>query len=290
MAPVRTTTLMPWLQRSWGARRTVPPRAYGWCRTRWSGAPLAAQLQTTHGLEVSAWTVRRWLHALGWGWKRAKLVAQDNDPPRGERLARMRWHAECWHAPAVMVCAEARDLPLFPQVGAAWMPTGSQAEVLTPGKQANHARAGARTLATGTRLHGRGPRTTHGVCRALLTLRDRTSPERWVRRLSVVGENERMHTAKAVEPWFAPPPRLVLRWVPTSGPRAHPSERAFGDVHDTCTRHHKRQRLRDVVREVVWHLQAHGPWLYKLSPRYEEPEVTAAVERIAAEEQNQRAA
>src|SRR5262249_22255731 len=42
MAPVRTTSLMPWMQRSVGALLKVPPRAYGWCRTRWSGATLAA--------------------------------------------------------------------------------------------------------------------------------------------------------------------------------------------------------------------------------------------------------
>jgi hypothetical protein len=44
----------------------APPRAYGWCRTRWSCATLAAQLTAKHGLAVSAWTVRRWLHELGW--------------------------------------------------------------------------------------------------------------------------------------------------------------------------------------------------------------------------------
>ena len=59
MAPVRTTILMPWMQRSLGALLKVPPRTYGWCRTRWSGATLAAHRQTHHGLEVSAWTLRR---------------------------------------------------------------------------------------------------------------------------------------------------------------------------------------------------------------------------------------
>src|ERR671922_595570 len=96
-APVRTTVLMPWLKRSLGALLKAPPRAYGWCRTRWSCATLAVQLQTKHGLEVSAWTVRRWLHEMGWVWKRAKLVAKDTDPLRVERLARIRFHAERLH-------------------------------------------------------------------------------------------------------------------------------------------------------------------------------------------------
>ncbi|HWP43458.1 MAG TPA: winged helix-turn-helix domain-containing protein, partial [Blastocatellia bacterium] len=55
------------------------PSAYGWCRTRWSCATLAAQLQVQRGVQVSADTLRRWLHPLGWVWKRAKLVARDDD-------------------------------------------------------------------------------------------------------------------------------------------------------------------------------------------------------------------
>jgi hypothetical protein len=52
----------------------------------------------------------------------------------------------------------------------------------------------------------------------------------------------------------------------------------------------KRKRLRDLVGDVVWHRHANGPWLYKMSHIYEEPEITAAVEHMAAEAQHQRAA
>jgi hypothetical protein len=45
-----------------------------------------------------------------------------------------------------------------------------------------------------------------------------------------------------------------------------------------------------VIGDVERHLHANGPWLYKLSRLYQEPEVTAAVECIAAEAQAQRAA
>ena len=71
---VRLTVLLPWLMRSLSAVLQAAPRTYGWCRTRWSWATLAATLQATHGSEVSAETVRRWLHELGWVWKRAKSV------------------------------------------------------------------------------------------------------------------------------------------------------------------------------------------------------------------------
>ena len=85
----QSTIFMPWLTRSLGALLKKAPRAYGWCRTRWSCATLAATLKAKHGIEVSAETVRRWLHAIGWGWKRATRVANDDAPPRVERLARI---------------------------------------------------------------------------------------------------------------------------------------------------------------------------------------------------------
>ena len=65
--------------------------------------------------------------------------------------------------------------------------------------------------------------------------------------------------------------------------RANPIERAFGDVHDKCTRNHKRKRLRDLVQDVEQHIAENGLWQYRLFQRYETSEVTAAVEHIAAE-------
>lgn len=82
--------LGPALKRSVRALLPTVPRACGWCRTRWSCATVALELQARRGLTVSAETVRRWLHELGWEWKRAKLVAKDDDPQRGEKLARIR--------------------------------------------------------------------------------------------------------------------------------------------------------------------------------------------------------
>ena len=94
----------------------------------------------------------------------------------------------------------------------------------------------------------------------------------------MVADNDCIHKAKAVEQWLASHPRFALLWLPTYCPRANPIERAFGDVHDKCTRNHKRKRLRDLVQDVEQHMQANGPWQYKLSRLYETPEVTAAVE------------
>jgi hypothetical protein len=111
-----------------------------------------------------------------------------------------------------------------------------------------------------------------------------------VTRIDVVVEHDCMHKAKAVEQWLAHHPRLTLRWFPTYCPRANPIERVFGDVHDQCTRHHKRKRLRDLGQDVERPMEEKGPGQYRLAQLYDAPEVTAAVEHIAAEKHTQVAA
>jgi hypothetical protein len=106
----------------------------------------------------------------------------------------------------------------------------------------------------------------------------------------VVVDNDKIHTAKAVEQWLATHPRVTRLFVPTSCPRANPIARACGDGHDGCTRHHRRTRLPALVADVVDHVHLNGPWPYKLADLYDEPAVTAAVEDIAAEEQARVAA
>jgi len=86
--------LAPSLRRSVLALLQKSPMADGWYRTRWSCATLALSLQARRGIRVSAETVRRWLHSLGWRWKRTKLAAKDNDPERAVKLARIRRAAE----------------------------------------------------------------------------------------------------------------------------------------------------------------------------------------------------
>jgi transposase len=135
---VQPSVLMPWLTRSLGVLLKTAPHAYGWCRTRWSCATLAAPLPAQQSIEVSADTVRRWLHEIGWVWKRAQLVAKDDDPHRIERLARMRFHHENLQGHEIMVFADELDIHLLPKVGAAWMPQGTQGEVMTPGKNEKH--------------------------------------------------------------------------------------------------------------------------------------------------------
>lgn len=273
----RLRLLTPSLRRSVQALLKTAPRALGWCRTRWSCATLAVELQVRRGIQVSAETLRHWLHDLGWEWKRAKVAAKDDDPNRVEKLARIRWAFEQLRAGAALFYADELDINLLPKVGYQWLPKGEQVEVLTPGTNEKRYLAGALDLTTGTITHCVWYRKQTGLFLDLLDTLDRTHPAPLFTHLTIVVDNAKIHKAVKVQQWLTEHPRLEVLYLPTYCPRANPIERAFGDVHDKCTRNHTRKRIRHLVQDVQQHLQVNGPWRYALSEIYFTPEVTAAL-------------
>jgi hypothetical protein len=161
---------------------------------------------------------------------------------------------------------------------------------MTPDPHEQRDLAGALALATGALRPGVAARHTTALCRDRLTPLEAGDPAERYRRLSVVGDHDPLHHAKAVAPGRAAHPRLTRLWVPPSGPRAHPSQRACGEVPDRCTRPQTRTRLRERVADVDAPLPMHGPWPDTRSALDDEPAVTAAVETIAAEPHAKRAA
>ena len=89
----------------------------------------------------------------------------------------------------------------------------------------------------------------------------------------MVVDNYKIHRSKDVERWLSAHPRFELLWLPTYCPQANPIERAFGDVHDKCTRNHKRKKIDDLVDDIKWHLKKNGPWRYRLSDIYYDKEI-----------------
>jgi transposase len=285
--PRRRTVLSPALKRSMLAILQAVPRGCGWCRTRWSCATIALELQARRGLAVSGETVRRWLHKLDWEWKRAKLVAKDDDPQRVEKLARIRLAFEQLRAGAALFFADELDISLLPKVGYQWMPKGVQVEVLTPGTNEKRYLAGALDITTGTISPCVWYSKVTGLFLDLLQTLDRAYPAAAFSRLTVVADNAKIHHAGEVEKWLAAHPRFELLYLPTYCPRANPLERAFGDVHDKCTRNHVRKRLWHLVQDVKQHLHGNGPWRYALSDLYYTSEVTAAVQALRTAEMAQ---
>lgn len=280
----RLRLLTPSLKRSVRALLKTAPRALGWCRTRWSCTALAVELQVRRGIEVSAETMRHWLHELGWEWKRAKVAAKDDDPERVEKLARIRLAFERLRAGVALFFADELDINLLPKVGYQWMPKGEQVEVRTPGTNEKRYLAGALALTTGTITYCVWYRKQTGLFLDLLETLERTHPAPLFSHLTVVADNAKIHHAQKVQQWLAAHPRFEVLYLPTYCPRANPIERAFGDVHDKCTRNHTRKRMWHLVQDVKRHLCTNGPWRYALSEIYYTPEVTAAVEALQTAE------
>ena len=170
--------LTPSLRRSLLALLKKSPAAYGWWRTRWSGATLAWPWQAQRSIAVSAETVRRCLQALDWGWKRAQLVAQDTDPERASKWARICSVFERLGPREALLLADELDLQLRPKVGAPWMPRATQVEVMPPGKNEHRYLAGALDRRTGQGHHCFGFRKLTGLLLDLLNLLDRADPAR----------------------------------------------------------------------------------------------------------------
>jgi DDE superfamily endonuclease len=243
---------------------------------------MAMELYTRRKIAVAAETIRRWVHAVDWEWKRAKLRAKEDDPERVEKLARIRYAFEQLRAGVALFFADELDIHRLPKVGYQWMPKGTQVEVMTPGTNEKRYLGGALNLTTGTITHCVWYRKTTGLFLDLLDTLDRTHPASRFAHLTVVVDNAKVHQAGKVKKWLAAHPRFELLYLPTYCPRANPIERAFGDVHDKCTRNHTRKRMWPLVQDVKQHLQVNGPWRYALSELYYTPEVTAAVAALQA--------
>jgi transposase len=275
------TCLTPSLQRSLLALLKKPPAAYGWCRTRWSCATLALQLEVQRSIRLSAETVRRCLHALDWVWKRTKLAAKDSDPERTSKLARIRSVFEHLGPREALLFADELDLHLLPKVGAQWMPKATQVEVITPGKNERRYLAGALDLRTGQVHHCLWFRKMTGLFLNLLNVLDRAYPAWRFDHIYLVADNSKIHKAATVQHWLRQHPRFQLLFLPTYCPRANPIERCFGDLHDKVTRNHRRKRMRDLVADMERHLKQNGPWHYQLGEIYYAAEVTQVLENSA---------
>jgi transposase len=270
------------LKRSLRALLKRAPAAFGWCRTRWSCACLAAELKTRRGVSLSQDTIRRWLHELGYVWKRARHAPRDDDPQRATKLARIRHLCETLPQQAALFFADELDIHLLAKLGSEWMLKGTQTEVLTPGQNQKNYLAGALNHVTGKLLSVIGERKNRWLFIDLLRLIEQTCPVAKFTKIYVVVDNYGIHKAKAVAQWLAAHPRFELVWLPSYCPRANPIERAFGDVHDKCTRNHKRTVLAELVEDVRRHLRWNGPWRYRLSQLYYAPEVDAALAQLKA--------
>jgi putative transposase len=225
----------------------VPPRAFGFLRSRWCCAALALVLAQRYGVAVSRETVRRWLHRGGLVWRRPRPTLRRTDPRRAEVLADLRQLLAHLPADETAVFEDEVDVNLNPKVGCMWMPKGRQAVVVTPGDNEKGYLAGSLHWRTGKLLVTRGAKRDGELfVRHLHDLRRRL---RRYKKIHVICDNAKFHhDCWAVwEFCHRYGDRVVLHFLPKYAPDCNPIERVWWRLHEAITRNHQCQSLEELV-------------------------------------------
>jgi putative transposase len=240
--------------------KTLTPRDFGYCRSRWACSTLALVLWKTQRLKVSVETVRRCLHQQNLVWRRPRPVLARYDPQRAWKLRKIRELLRDLPKDEAAVFQDEVDLNLNPDIGCMWMERGKQAQVLTPGDNVKRYLSGSMSWRTGELV------VTHGNHRnAELFVRHLEDLRRRFRRyrvIHVICDNARFHTPEGslvVRKYLAEHgERIRLHYLPTRSPQDNPIERVWWHLHEQITRNHCCQDIEELVKLTIAWLDEHG--------------------------------
>lgn len=211
------------------------PRASGHVQSCWTVALLTAFLAMRFGLALSCSTVRRYLHQMGWRWRRPRLtpasvLPSKHDPEEATKLAAIQQALSTvqrgW---GHLLYLDECDLHLLPVLRAMWM-KGERVRVPTPGQNRRRAFFGALDAVSGA-WHS----VDHDRKLAVDFVRflERLAAAYPIGPLYLVLDSAPTHTAKVVRRWLATHPRLHVLWLPKYAAHEHnPVERIWGLMKD----------------------------------------------------------
>jgi putative transposase len=243
-APRRFGTLWPALVAAWVVG--FLPRAFGFLRSRWCCETLALLLWQRYEVDVSRETIRRWLHRENLVWRRPRPVLKRTDPRRQARLEKLRALLRNLPDDETAVFEDEVDLALNPEIGFMWMERGQQAEVATPGDNDKCYLAGSLHWRTGLLITTVGPKRDAALFVA--HLEELLSRLRRYKKIHVICDNARFHTARVVQEFYAQhQDRLEFHPLPLYAPECNPVERVWWRLHEAITRNHTCQSLPELV-------------------------------------------
>ena len=233
------------------------PQDFGFFRSRWSCALLAALLWEREGVRISPETVRRGLHRMEFVWRRPRPVVGPRDPQHeAKQRAIQRLLA---HLPRqeTAVFQDEVDVHLNPQIGSSWMRRGEQAEVVTPGNNQKCHVAGSLHWRTG-RLLLSAPGWQRNAVLFLKHLDDLRERLRGYTKIHVICDNAKFHNCRAVADYLARwGHRIELHYLPKYAPETNPIERVWWHLRETITRNHRCQSLEELLRQTYDWAEAH---------------------------------
>jgi transposase len=242
--------------------KTLTPRDFGYCRSRWCCATLLVVLMDVHHVKVSVETVRRWLHTEGMVWRRPRPVPGPHDPRRAWKLRRIRELLRDLPDDEAAVFQDEVDVNLNPDIGCMWMQRGKQAEVVTPGTNVKRYLAGSMSWRSGELIVSEGSRRNAELfVRHLDDLRRRF---RHYKTVHVICDNARFHTitgSKLVRQYLAEHgDRIALHYLPAYSPKDNPIERVWWHMHEEITRNHRCESIDELVDLTLTWLEQRGPF------------------------------
>lgn len=236
------------------------PRQRGYLRSRWSSELLAKELARDGGVHVHATTIRRWLKRLAYVWRRARPTLHIRDPRKSERMRAVNRALRLGeNDPGTEVFySDEADIDLNPRIGSDWMPRGQQLTVPTPGKNRKRYLAGALNARTGHVVWGEHERKDSSLFVHLLHKLNRSY--RRARRIILIVDNFVIHKSRVTQSWLARHPRFKLVFQPTYSPWVNHIEKLWKQLHDTVTRNHRHNTLKQLMRDVRTFMKVASPF------------------------------
>ena len=242
--------------------RTLTPRDFGYCRSRWCCATLAVVLLDTHHVKVSVETVRRTLHRQNLVWRRPRPVPGPTDGQRRWKLRKIRELLRDLPPDEAAVFQDEVDLNLNPDIGCMWMERGRQARLVTPGTNVKRYLSGSMSWRTGELVATLGARRNAELFVA--HLEDLRRRFRRYRVIHVICDNARFHTAEGsrlVRQYLAGHgDRVVLHYLPAYSPQDNPIERVWWHLHEEITRNHRCAEIGELLDLTLAWLDERGPF------------------------------
>jgi transposase len=233
------------------------PQDFGFVRSRWCCQLIVLLLLEIYELQVSAETVRRWLHREQLVWRRPRPIVGPTDPEREAKLRALRQLLAALPPNEVVVFQDEADINTNPKIGAMWMRRGHQAEIPTPGTNEKRYLAGSLNWRTGTLLVTAGsPKQGRTAALFIRHLDDLRCRLRHYRKIHVICDNARIHNCQPVwrylRRWGH---RLMLHFLPTYAPETNPIERVWWRLHEQITRCHRCQTMEELLDLIFAWLQ-----------------------------------
>jgi transposase len=209
------------------AQASQSPPCSGQVQTCWSVCLLTAFLARRFHVFLSGSSIRRWLHQMGWRWKRPRLApARTHDPDGETKLAALEEaQREAVQGRGHLLYLDESDLHLLPLIRAMWM-KGPRTRVPTPGTNRRHAFFGALDAVSGRWFfvdHKRKLAVHFVAFLQKLAVAYPSSP------LYLALDQAPAHTAQVVQTWLTVHPQVTLLWLPKyAAHETNPVERIWG--------------------------------------------------------------